>query len=206
MKIPLQYQRTEYDCAPTAFLNAISFLFPRKEVPPDVLRYVMMYTLDCYNNKGEACKEGTSQMALSFLAGWLNQYAKATKLPAACEFLGDEQVQISENSRIIAALQQGGAVVLRVHYGCWHYVTLTGVWEANVELFDPYYRKKPFKQSGIELLTDRPYSANRRVPFSYLGVQGKGIYALGVETGRAAVILYNTDTRKTPERMIEYFL
>jgi hypothetical protein len=57
MKIPLSYQRTEYDCGPTSFLNAISFLFHREDIPPDVLRYVMMYTLDSYNDKGEAYKK-----------------------------------------------------------------------------------------------------------------------------------------------------
>ncbi|MDR1563331.1 MAG: peptidase C39, partial [Oscillospiraceae bacterium] len=109
MKSPLQYQRTEYDCGPTSFMNAVSFLFNREEIPPEVLRNVMLYTLDSYNSKGEACKHGTSQMAMSFVAGWLNQYAKAAKFPIACEFIEDDDVHISSNSQIISALQQGGA-------------------------------------------------------------------------------------------------
>ena len=34
MKIPLRYQMSEYDCGPTALLNAMSFLFDRAEIPP----------------------------------------------------------------------------------------------------------------------------------------------------------------------------
>lgn len=41
MKIPLHYQRTEYDCGPTSLLNTISFLFQREEIPPDILRYTL---------------------------------------------------------------------------------------------------------------------------------------------------------------------
>jgi len=206
MVIPLSYQRTEYDCGPTSFLNAINFLFQRREISPDILRYVMMYTLDRFNDKGEECKEGTSQMAMSFLASWMKQYAKATKLPIDCEYLSDEQVRISENSRVITALQQGGAVVLRVHYGGWHYVTLTGVSGDSVSLFDPYYRRQPFKRPGIVMIKNRPCSANRRVSFDILNQTERDVYTLGPVEGRAAVILFNVNTSKTPETTIEYFL
>lgn len=206
MRIPLNYQRTEYDCGPTSFLNAINFLFAREDIPPEILRYVMMYTLDSYNDKGEAYKEGTSQMAMSFLAGWLKQYAKATKFPIDCEYLGDEQVQISENSRIIEALQQGGVVVLRVYLGGWHYVTLTGLSVDRISFFDPYYRKSPFNQPEIELITDQPCSANRNVGFETFNQTVKATYAMGSDEGRAAVVIFNENTRKTPERTIEYFL
>ena len=37
MKNPLHYQFSEYDCGPTSMQNAISFLFEREEIPPEVL-------------------------------------------------------------------------------------------------------------------------------------------------------------------------
>ena len=49
MKNPLRYQISEYDCGPTSLLNAISFLFEREEIPPEVIRNIMLYCLDCYN-------------------------------------------------------------------------------------------------------------------------------------------------------------
>ncbi|MDR1409013.1 MAG: C39 family peptidase [Oscillospiraceae bacterium] len=206
MKIPLQYQRTEYDCGPTALLNAVSFLFAREKIPPDILKYIMMYSLDTYNDKGEACKEGTSAMAMMFLSNWLNQYAKIGKLPIACEFFSGEQVQIGENSHIIAALQQGGAVVLRTWYGCGHYVTLTGISGNAVTLFDPYFRRQPFRNAGITAIKEKPCAANRRIDFSVFNQPGKYPYSLEASEKREALILFNTNSRRTPERTIEYFL
>ncbi|MDR1131012.1 MAG: C39 family peptidase [Oscillospiraceae bacterium] len=206
MKIPLQYQRSEYDCGPTALLNAVSFLFDRKDIPPDILKHIMMYSLDTFNTDGEACKEGTSQMAMMFLSNWLNQYAKIGRLPVASEFLCGKQVQIGEHSRIVSALQQGGAVVLRVWYDCGHYVTLTGVSGKSVTLFDPYFRRQPFRQEGITAIKDKPFAANRKVDLAVLGRPGRHPYSLEESEKREAVILFNTATRKTPEDTIEYFL
>jgi len=206
MKIPLQYQRSEYDCGPTALLNAVSFLFAREDIPPDLLKYVMMYSLDTFDSRGEACKEGTSQMAMMFLCNWLNRYAKIGKLPISGEFLCGEQVKMHENSQIVAALQQGGAVVLRLWYGCGHYVTLTGVSGDSVLLFDPYFRRQPFRHEGITAIKNKPCTANRRVDFSVFRQAGRQPYALEALEKREAVLLFNTATRKTPERTIEYYL
>ena len=52
MKNPLNYQTTEYDCGPTTMMNAISFLFKREEIPPEVAKCIMQYCLDGYNRKG----------------------------------------------------------------------------------------------------------------------------------------------------------
>ncbi|MDR3312887.1 MAG: C39 family peptidase [Oscillospiraceae bacterium] len=206
MKIPLQYQRTEYDCGPTSLLNAVSFLFAREEIPPDILRYVMMYTLDSYNDQGEACKNGTSQMAIMFLANWLSQYATAKRLPIACEYRSGERVRLSENSELTQALRQGGAVVVRLHFDCWHYVTLTGLTEDSVLLFDPYYTQGGLEAEGIAPVADMPCAANRRVAFSVLNQEGQDLYAMGPVDTREAVLLFNTNTRQTPESTIEYFL
>ena len=40
MKNPLHYQFSEYDCGPTTMQNAISFLFEREEIPPEILRNI----------------------------------------------------------------------------------------------------------------------------------------------------------------------
>ena len=41
MKNPLHYQLSEYDCGPTSMLNAMSFLFSREEIPPEIVRIRM---------------------------------------------------------------------------------------------------------------------------------------------------------------------
>ena len=37
MKNPLHYQLSEYDCGPTAMLDAISYLFDREEILPEII-------------------------------------------------------------------------------------------------------------------------------------------------------------------------
>ena len=36
MDNPLRYQMTEYACGPTSMLNAVSYLFQREEIPPEI--------------------------------------------------------------------------------------------------------------------------------------------------------------------------
>jgi len=206
MKNPLNYQATEYDCGPTTMINAISYLFKREEIPPDVIKHIVLYSLDAYNEKGEFGKSGTSYMAMMFLSNWLNQFGKVKKFPIQCEFLAAEDVYIGQNSKIVAGLQQGGAVVVRLMYGCWHYVLLTGSDETGIYLFDPYHRKKPFSIEGIEMILNAPTKMNRKVAYDILNSEEKGPYTLGPKKTREAIILFNQNTQKTPSSTIEYFI
>lgn len=206
MKIPLSYQATEYDCGPTTMINAISYLFKREQVPPDVIKHIVLYSLDAYNCKGEFGKNGTSAMAMMFLCNWLNQFGKVKRFPIHGEYLTGDEVFIGQNSKIVAGLQQGGAVVVRLYYGCWHYVLFTDADEANIYLFDPYYRKKAFRSQGIEMIADSPTKMNRKVAYDILNSETKGVYTLGPKVTREAVVLFNETTRKTSARTIEYFI
>lgn len=206
MKSPLNYQVTEYDCGPTTLLNAMSYLFRREQIPPDIIKHIMLFCLDSYNEKGEFGKNGTSQMAMMFLSNWFNQFGRTKKFPIQSEYLTGEEVYIGENSKVIYALQQGGVVAARVRYECWHYVLLTGADKERVYLFDPYYRDKPFSQKELEIVTDMPCSMNRRVPYGRLNSAGRGAYALGPEETREAVIIFNRETQKKPADTIEYFI
>ena len=72
MNNPLRHQMTVYDCGPTSMLNAVGYLFRREEIPPEIVRNIMMYSLDCYGADGACGKCGTSCMAMQFLSNWLN--------------------------------------------------------------------------------------------------------------------------------------
>lgn len=196
MKIPLAYQRTEYDCGPTTMMNALSCLFDRETIPPDLVKFIMMYSLDAYNERGEYGKNGTSQMAMMFMASWLNHFGRAKKFPIHCEYISGSEVFIGNNSKLVDGLKRGGVVVARVMYDVWHYVLVTGCNSRSVYLFDPYYRRKPFKDPGIEMIWDKPMRRNRRVLNSLLNDEGKGIYALGDPKIREAVVVFNMDKIK----------
>lgn len=81
MKNRLHYQISEYDCGPTSMLNAISYLFQREEIPPEIIRNIMLYCLDCYSTEGVAGKSGTSRAAMMFLSNWLNGFGRIGQLP-----------------------------------------------------------------------------------------------------------------------------
>ena len=136
MKNPLLYQRSEYDCGPTAMLNAISYLFDREEIPPELIRNIMLYCLDCYGADGISGKSGTSCTAMMFLSNWLNGFGKVGRLPVSSQYLTGRDVYIESQSSVCDGLRRGGAVVVRLFFDEWHYVLLTGLSGDRVLLGD----------------------------------------------------------------------
>lgn len=195
MKNPLYYQATEYDCGPTSMLNAISFLFEREEIPPIIIKNIMAYCLDKYDDEGEICKGGTSGIAMKYLSDWLNRYHKISNFPLSCEYITGEEVEMTRDSKIIKCLANGGAAVLHVWFECWHYVLLTGADENHVTLFDPYFYDEPFENANIEVIHDAPTRMNRRVTYEILNVQGDEFYAMGPKETRKVVLLYNLNSK-----------
>ena len=112
MKNPLHYQLSEYDCGPTAMLDAISYLFDREEILPEIIRNVMLYCLDCYGSEGIPGKSGTSRAAMMFLSNWLNGFGEIRNLPVSSQYLSGKSVYLGSESLINDALHRGGAVVV----------------------------------------------------------------------------------------------
>ncbi|MBQ8912931.1 MAG: C39 family peptidase [Lachnospiraceae bacterium] len=182
MKNPLRYQLTEYDCGPTAVTNAISFLYEREEIPPDFVKAIPRYLLDDYNPINQkAYHAGTSTAVMRYFATWFNNYAKATDFPLVVEHLDGEDVFIGEGSKIYDALKNGNAAVARSFLGGdHHYVTLTGVDEQYVYIFDPYnYGDRTEWADGITPINDEPYRYNRKVRWEILNAKEEGDYQLG---------------------------
>lgn len=76
MKNPLSYQVTEYDCGPTSMINAINYLFAREDIYPDVVKCIMQYCLDNYNEKGEIYKNAPKKMNRKISYDVLNSQSK----------------------------------------------------------------------------------------------------------------------------------
>lgn len=206
MKNPLHYQLTEYDCGPTSMLNAVSFLFEREEIPPEIIRNIMLYCLDCYGAEGAPGKSGTSCTAMMFLSNWLDGFGRTGNLPISSRYLSGKSVVISENSLIYDALRRGGVAVVRLYYDVAHYVLLTGAHDGVISMFDPYYQTAAFPQSDIIVTLEHPFEYNRLVPFSYFNKDTCDIYAFGEPDSREAVLLFNELTMLTAEKTIEYFI
>ena len=208
MKTPLHYQISEYDCGPTSMLNAMSFLFSREELPPEILRNTMLYCLDCYGKEGHPGKSGTSCMAMMFLSNWLDGLGKAGLLPVSSRYLRGEEVFIGEGSRLNDTLCCKGVAVVRLWFEVEHYVLMTGVEDEEILLFDPYYQEEAFEgaESLVRIDLAHPLWYNRRVPFSFFNRETQELYALGKKEAREAVLLFNDTTKLTAEKSIEYFI
>lgn len=200
MKNLLNYQSSEYDCGPVSLTNAIRYLFHREVIYPDIIKYIMLYCLDSYNDDGEIGKRGTSASAMMFLSNWLNQFGQVKNFPISCEFLSGKDVFLSPDSRITTAIQQGAAVVLRLFLDVSHYVLLTGVEGDHVFLFDPYYEElddpdldQEYFDDGIAFITDQPKRANRMVSMERLNRETDGYYEMGPYNTREAVIVFNRE-------------
>lgn len=206
MKNPLHYQLTNYDCGPTSVLNALSFLFEREELPPETVRNVMLYCLDCYGPDGIQGKSGTSCAAMMFLTNWFNSLSEIKHLPISCKYLSGKSVYLGGDGLLSDALHRGGAAVVRLFYDEWHYVLFTGEKAGNVYVFDPYFRDEPFEQEDITVTLKSPFTYNRIVPHSYFNRESLELYSLGPQDIREAVLFFNENTKLTPEATIEYFI
>lgn len=206
MKNPLRYQVSEYDCGPTSMLNAVSYLFAREEIQPEILRNIMIYSLDCYGQSGVLGQSGTSRMAMMFLSRWLSGVGEAGLLPIECQYHSGKSVYLGEQSLVVDALNRGGVVVMRLYMDGEHYVLLTKREGENIYLFDPYYMTENPFGSEIEFNLEQPCRYNRIVPFACFNREEAAPYALGKVAEREAVLLFDTRNKLTAERTIEYFI
>ena len=198
MKNVLNYQTCEYDCGPVSLLNGIRYLFDREEIYPDLVKFIMLYCMDTYNENGELCKRGTSSAAMHYMSNWLNHFSETRNFPIHCDYVTGEQVALVPGSQLWMALESGGAAVVRVHLECWHYVLLTGLSGDYALVFDPYYEEEDdpefdeeYQTDEIHFLYDTPKRANRSVSIARINRTDTGYYQMGAFKGREAVIMFN---------------
>jgi len=141
MYIPLHYQVSEYDCVPTAFINAISYLFERNEIPPMVISHIYLYSMDTVGRDSRFGIGGTSKYAVRLLGNWLSSY-KMKNFSVATEFLEEDEVHLRKESRIYACLEEGGIALcnslLSKHEQ--HYLMIIRIEDGWIYCFDPYKR------------------------------------------------------------------
>ncbi|MBN1847258.1 MAG: hypothetical protein JW932_01595 [Deltaproteobacteria bacterium] len=142
MYIPLQYQISEYDCVPTAFMNAVTYLYERNEIPPMVIHHIYLYSLDTVGREARLGSAGTSRYAIRLLGNWLNSY-KFKKFSVTTEYLEGEEVHVDPGNRLFVCLSEGGVVLCNVFLGIRqeHYIMLMEIKEGWVYCFDSYFRK-----------------------------------------------------------------
>lgn len=196
MKTPLRYQLSEYDCGPTSLLNAVSYLFERQDIPPEIIRKIISV---CISGHGDHVgKMGTSTASLIDLTNWLNSFGKRGELAISALYVSGGDAGIGEDSYAIQAVRRGAAVVLHVFLdGIGHYVLLTGEDEEHLYLFDPYFSADPVcPRDEADIVQDlQPFHHNRVVTKARMRIDCMDSnYALGPLQRREAVLVYNTET------------
>lgn len=195
MKNDLIHQSTEYDCGPTCLVNAIRFLFDRKEILPGIIRRIWLVCNDnCCEQGREGCR-GTSRAAMRYIADWLRECGKDGVLPVDAAYLSGRDAFVSPGSAAWAWLQAGGCAVMRCFAGkIPHYVLLTALLpEGEVGLFDPYAETPDFKEPGRRIVEGEPGKMNRAVHFPLLNREDAADYAMGETAARELILIRRTD-------------
>ena len=205
MKVPLRYQISEYDCGPTSLLNALSFLFEREDLSPELVRNIMLYRLDSYGTDGAPGKNGTSHAAMMFLSNWLDGFGKTGQLDIQSVYLTGKEVNWKQDGRLRSALCRGGCAVVRVVLDGWHYVLVTDADNENILLFDPYLIPEPFPMEDVRIIRGQ-YAYNRVVPVQLFESEELHSYSFGPVDTREAMLLFNKGTVLTEENTVDYFI
>ena len=206
MKIPLRYQLTEFDCGPTSLLNGLSYLFEREEIPPEIVRNIMLFCLDQYDQDGTPGKKGTSHAAMLFLSHWLDGFGETGKLALKSIYLTGGDVTLEPGSQLRNVICRGGAAVVRVDLEGWHYVLITDVKGDDIYVFDPYRLPEPHPVAGIQTVFDPNLAYNRIIPLAKFERTVLLPYAFGPYEKREAVLLMNAATLIPEDQTFEYVI
>ena len=176
MKTPLRYQITEFDCGTVSLTNCISYLFEREEIPAELIRNINVYTLDCYDEKGNIGQGGTSRQAVNFLSQWIEGYCKQYNHNLNAKYLSKSEVDLD---KIKKCVKSGGCANLRTYLGSEHYVLVTDVDNDYVYIFDPYYLEK-HSSNEVIIVNDFPTKYNRKIKIDRFLRTGRRVdFALG---------------------------
>ena len=196
MYSPLQYQISEYDCVPTAFINAVSYLFERNEIPPMVIRHIYLYSLDTVGRKARQGSAGTSTYAVRLLGNWLNSY-KLKNFSVTTEFLEGSEVHLKQGNRILPCLEEGGVALCNILLSRRqeHYLMLIKIEDSWVYCFDPYFRIMLHGLRKNVCLMDNTdnRSPNLKIKIEWLEQDGdKTRFCLGPTQMRECLLIWRT--------------
>jgi len=189
MRIPLRFQITEYDCGTVALHNAISYLFERENIPAELIKFISLYTLDCYDKSGALGQEGTSVEAMNMICRSINDYSSKNNLGVNCTHLDKKSVNLDIIKKCI---EEQGCVLLRTYLDGDHYVLITDVDDEYVYIWDSYYLDEDYynKEKEIIIELNKPFKYNRKVLLDRFNLSKKIDFSLG-EVSKRYCILFN---------------
>ena len=178
MKIPLRFQLTEKDSGKTTLLNTIAYLFDREVVDENLIKSVYKHSIkedELFNTQETIC---------NFAKKILNK----KKYNLELNYLEVEEV----NLKIIKDLMKDSCMIVRVYLdGKSHYCLATSIDQNYIYLFDPYYLDEIYydEERMVELVTDSPFTYNRKVNLKRFTSMTLSDFALGPTDHRECLII-----------------
>ncbi len=167
MKTAFRQQASNYDCAPTSIINALKYLFFRKDIPPFVVQRIYMDCLDIESFRG------TSSGAMHDVSHWLNAHRDDRYLNFAVKasFIRGKQVHLRANSKIFRCIEKSGAALLCLHTSrsSWHYVMCFRTEGDWLYCYDPAPRSKRYiNHDAVEFIDSHRQEPNLRIRSDWL--------------------------------------
>jgi hypothetical protein len=195
MFIPLHYQVSEYDCVPTAFINAIGYLFERNEIPPMIISHIYLYSLDTVGRNARFGIGGTSKYAVRLLGNWLSAY-KMKKFSVTTDFLEKDAVHLRKESRIHACLEEGGIALCNILLSKseLHYLMIIKIEDDWIYCFDSYKRisLRGMKNHVMILPYSEGRSPNLKIRTQWMDQEASKRFCLGPVSIRECLLIWRT--------------
>lgn len=188
MKIPLRFQITEFDCGTVALQNAISYLYDRENVPAELVRAISIYTVNCYDEKGNISDAGNSRDIMNMMTSWVDEFVNKYDFGLSCKRVLGERVDIQDIKRCVDG---NGCVLLRTYQNNNnHFVIITKMDEDFVYMWDSYYLGETYydNERKIAIVFNKPFHYNRRVSISRLLEANTKDFALGPYENRECLL------------------
>lgn len=163
MKIPLRFQITEFDCGTVALQNAISYLYDRENVPAELIRAVSIYTVNCYDERGNLSDSGNSKAITDSMTKWVDEFINKYGFGLSCKRRLTATVDYAE---IKECVDNGGCCLVKTYRsGEPHFVIVTKIDEQFVYMWDAYYIGETYydTERKITIIFNKPFHYNRQV-------------------------------------------
>jgi len=190
MKIPLRFQITEFDCGTVALQNAISYLYDRENVPAELVRAISIYTVNCYDEKGNIADNGNSRDIMNRMTAWTNDFINSSSFGMSCTRQIGEMINVNN---IKDCINRRGCVLFRTYRDNQnHFVIITSMDEEFVYMWDSYYIGETFydNEKMITIIFNKPFHYNRKVSIKRFLDSSTKDFALGPVEVRECLLFY----------------
>ena len=182
-KIEFRKQVTGYDCAPTCFINALVYLFNRKEIPNEIVQGIYLKTI------GDS--KGTSDKEVELLCNWLSNYNKNEGFAVKAVYKDGNDVDFDKLKKHVRKTNCCAIASVKSGKKSWHYIAIFRYEKGYFYCFDPFYENKHKEEKqGKELWSLETYDeCNLRISIDFLKKAGKERYQSGEKNSRVCVLI-----------------